>query len=206
MHAVGPPFFFRWLSPEYLVCDLPGSEKVIYLTFDDGPIPEATPEILDILAKYDAHATFFMVGDNVRKYQAIFDEVRRRGHGIGNHTFHHLNGWHTPPGAYIDDVHRCREYFDSKLFRPPYGRFTPSQYFLLHKHYRFILWSVLTYDFHRHVTPVQCLEYAIGHTRSGSVVVFHDSVKSMPNVRYALPGVLEHFVNLGFRFQSIGKI
>ncbi|MCX6305144.1 MAG: polysaccharide deacetylase family protein [Bacteroidetes bacterium] len=203
MNAVQPPFFFRWLSPRYLVCDQPGNGKVIYLTFDDGPVPEATPEVLDILAKYKAKATFFMVGDNVRRYPGIFNRVVQDGHAIGNHTFHHVNGWHTPPGAYMDDVCRCREYFETRLFRPPYGRFTPSQYFLLRKDFRFILWSVLTYDFHRHTTPEQCLDNAIGNSGSGSVVVFHDSPKSMNNVRYALPRFLQHFMDLGFRFEPI---
>jgi peptidoglycan/xylan/chitin deacetylase (PgdA/CDA1 family) len=203
MSAVKPPFFFKWFNPEHLVCDLPGSDKVIYLTLDDGPIPEATPEVLDILMKYQASATFFMVGDNVRKYPELFQRVKDEGHSVGNHTFHHLNGWHTPPGAYIEDVHRCSEYFSTKLFRPPYGRFTPSQYLLLRKEFRFILWSVLTYDFHRRTTPGQCLDNAINNTRAGSVVVFHDSIKSMDNVRFALPRFLEHFLNLGYRFDPL---
>jgi peptidoglycan/xylan/chitin deacetylase (PgdA/CDA1 family) len=206
MSAVRPPFFLRWFSPEYLLCDLPGEGKVIYLTFDDGPIPEATPEVIDILARYKAQATFFMVGDNVRKYPAVFDRVKREGHAIGNHTYHHLNGWHTPTGLYMDDVYRCREYFDTRLFRPPYGRFTPSQYFQLHKDFRFILWSVLTYDFHRHTTPEQCLKNAVENTGNGSVVVFHDSLKSLENVRYVLPRFLEHFINLGYCFKSLEDV
>jgi peptidoglycan/xylan/chitin deacetylase (PgdA/CDA1 family) len=206
MSAVKLPFFVKWLSPEYLVCDLPAQEKVIYLTFDDGPIPEATPEILEILEKYQALATFFVVGDNVRKHPRIFEMIRQNGHAIGNHTFHHLNGWHTPPGAYIEDVYRCRDYFDTRLFRPPYGRFTPSQYFLLRKDFRFILWSVLTNDFHRNTTPEQCLKNAIDNTCNGSVVVFHDSLKSLTNVRYALPGFLEHFRKLGYGFNLIEKV
>ena len=144
-----------------------------------------------------------MVGDNVRKHPNVFGRVRQDGHAIGNHTFHHLNGWHTSPGAYIDDVHRCKEFFDTKLFRPPFGRFTPSQYFLLRKHYRFILWSVLSCDFHRHTSPEQCLKNAIDNTRNGSVVVFHDSLKAIENVRYALPRFLEHFTIMGYRFESI---
>ncbi len=203
MSAVRPPFFFRWLSPEYLVCDLPVTEKVIFLTFDDGPVPEATPEVLDILSRFNVQATFFLVGNNVRQYPDLFAGTRDAGHAIGNHTFHHLNGWHTSPGLYMDDVHRCREYFHSGLFRPPYGRFTPSQYFLLRKDFRFILWSVLTYDFHRNTTPQQCLKNAICNTRSGSVVVFHDNPKSMEKVRYALPRFLEHFLKQGYRFQTI---
>ncbi len=203
MSAVRPPFFFRWFNSEYLVCELPEQDKVIYLTFDDGPVPEATPEVLEILSAYGAKATFFMVGDNVRKYPDIFDRVRECGHAIGNHTFHHLNGWHTSPGAYLDDVYRCREYFNTSLFRPPYGRFTPSQYFLLRKDFRFILWSVLTYDFRKSITSEQCLKNAVSYTKSGSVVVFHDSLKSLDNVRYALPRFLEHFLNSGYTFKTL---
>ena len=203
MKSVNAPFFLRWLSPRYLVCDLQGDGNVIYLTFDDGPIPEATPEILAILDRYGVKATFFMVGDNVKKNPEIFAQVKQGNHAIGNHTFHHLNGWKTPPGAYIEDVARCEPYFTTKLFRPPYGRFSPSQYLLLHKQYRFILWSVLTWDFDRNTSPEACLHYALENTKAGSVVVFHDSIKSIEKVRFALPGFLEHFLSLGFRFETI---
>jgi peptidoglycan/xylan/chitin deacetylase (PgdA/CDA1 family) len=201
--TVKSPFFLRWFSPQYLVCDLPGSGRVIYLTFDDGPIPEATPEILSILEKYNVKATFFMVGDNVKKNPSVFAQVKESGHAIGNHTFHHLNGWKTPPGAYVEDVMRCEPYFQSKLFRPPYGRFNLSQYFLLRKQYRFILWSVLTWDFDRRTSPEECLQYALDNTTEGSVVVFHDSVKSIENVRYALPRFLEHFLKQGYEFRPV---
>jgi peptidoglycan/xylan/chitin deacetylase (PgdA/CDA1 family) len=204
MTSVKSPFFFRWLSPQYLLCDLPSEEKVIYLTFDDGPIPEATPEILEILKKHEAKATFFVVGDNVRKHPDIFELIKQEGHAIGNHTFHHLNGWHTSPGLYMDDVYRCRDYFETQLFRPPYGRFTPSQYFLLRKDFRFVLWSVLTHDFRRHTTSGQCLENAIEHSYGGAIVVFHDNLKSIDKVSYALPRFLDHFGALGFRFEGIG--
>ena len=206
MSLVKPPFFIRWLSPQYLVCDLPDANKVIYLTFDDGPVPEATPEVLEILHAYGAKATFFMVGDNVRKYPEIFARVLSEGHAVGNHTFHHLNGWHTTTGLYMDDVARCRELVNSRLFRPPYGKFTPSQYFLLRSNYRFILWSVLTYDFHRHTTPELCLINAIDNTESGSVVVFHDNVKAMANLRFALPQFLAHFTALGYEFRPIPDV
>jgi len=203
MSAVRPPFFFNWLSPKYLASEIPGKEKVLYLTFDDGPVQDATPEVLEILKKFNARATFFVVGDNVRKHPDIFNHIINDGHAIGNHTFHHLNGWHTAPGAYMFDVHRCRELADTRLFRPPYGRFTPTQYFLLRKDFRFILWSVLTRDFDRYTTPEQCLKNAIDYSHSGSIVVFHDSLKAMEKVRYALPGFLEHFSALGYRFSGI---
>ncbi|HNY01981.1 MAG TPA: polysaccharide deacetylase family protein [Bacteroidales bacterium] len=203
MNRVRPPFLYRWLSPQYILCDAPGEEKTIYLTFDDGPVPEATPRILEILGEYGVRATFFMVGDNVRKFPGIYEEVRARGHAAGNHTFHHLNGWHTPAGAYAEDVQRCREYVDSTLFRPPHGRFTPAQYFLLRREYRFVLWSVLTWDFDSRTPPGKCLENAVSGTRNGSVVVFHDSIKARDNVIYALPRYLEHFSSLGYQFSTL---
>lgn len=203
MKSVNAPFFLRWLSPRHLVCDLPNEEQIVYLTFDDGPIPEVTPEILSILDRYNVKATFFMVGDNVKKNPEVFEQVRKGNHAIGNHTFHHLNGWKSPPGAYLEDVTRCESYFQTTLFRPPYGRFTPSQYLLLHKQYRFILWSVLTWDFDRNTSPEECLQYALQYTRSGSVVVFHDSIKAIEKVRYALPRFLDHCLNSGYRFETI---
>jgi peptidoglycan-N-acetylglucosamine deacetylase len=206
MNAVRPPFFYRWLSPGYILCDLAVTEKIIYLTFDDGPIPEATPVVLEILRKFKAQATFFMVGDNICKFPDLFSRVRNDGHAVGNHTFHHLNGWHTSPGAYIDDVNRCREHVKTNLFRPPYGRFTPSQYFLLRKDFRFILWSVLTYDFDWGTSPEKCLDNAIDNTRSGSIVIFHDNIKSIEKVRYSLPRFLEHFTALGYTFQGLENI
>jgi len=203
MKTVRSPFFYRWFSPRYLACDLPVSGKIVYLTFDDGPIPDVTPEILEILGDFGVKATFFMVGDNIRKNPALLEQVRNAGHAIGNHTFHHLDGWKTPPGAYVEDVMRTEQLIKTKLFRPPYGRFSISQYFLLRKEYRFVLWSVLTWDFDRHTTPEQCLSYAVDNTKPGSIVVFHDSVKSATNVRYALPRYLGHLLREGYEFHLI---
>lgn len=203
MRTVRPPLLFRMLSPKYLSCDIPGHLQEIFLTFDDGPVPEVTPKIIKILDEFKVKATFFVVGDNVHKHPEVFNQLISAGHSIGNHTFHHLNGWHTSPASYAEDVFRCNELFRTNLFRPPYGRFTPSQYFLLRRHYRFILWSVLTYDFDHHTTPKACLRYAIENTGPGSVVVFHDSIKASEKVIYALPRFLETFQKQGFRFSSI---
>ena len=204
MKSVRPPFFFNWFNPENLVCEFPVTQKVIYLTFDDGPIPEATPETLDTLKKFNAKATFFLVGDNVRKYPRLMEAIRFDGHAIGNHTFHHLNGWHTSPGAYLEDVMRCDPLFKSRLFRPPYGHFTPSQYLLLRKNFRFILWSVLSYDFDSRTSAEKCLKITNDHTRGGSIVVFHNSLRSIEKVRYTLPRFLEHFSERGYAFNLIG--
>jgi len=202
MRAVRPPLLFRLLSPKIWTCGFPTKEKVIYLTFDDGPVPEITPEILEILHQFNVKATFFVVGDNVRKHPELFNQLNIAGHSIGNHTFHHLNGWHTSPGSYAEDVFRCSTLVPTNLFRPPYGRFTPSQYLLLRKHFNFVLWSVLTYDFDRHITPEECLKIAVSNSGPGSVVVFHDSLKAAGNIMYALPRFLGHFREQGYRFEA----
>ena len=144
-----------------------------------------------------------MVGDNVRKYPEIYQQVIAEGHIAGNHTFHHLNGWATTTGSYLEDVAHCSDLVKSTLFRPPYGRFTPAQFLMLREKYRFILWSVLSYDFHRQTTPEQCLENVINHTGNGSVVVFHDNIKAVEKVRYALPRFLEHFQRKGCQFPPL---
>jgi len=184
---------------------MPSPEKVVYLTFDDGPVPEVTPGILEILRKKDVKATFFCVGHNVMKYPDVFEQVRQDGHGVGNHTFHHLNGWKTPPAAYYEDVKRCEEYFQTNLFRPPHGRFTPSQYFLLRKEYLFVMWSVLAKDYHRRITPEQCLDIVTKHTQPGSIVVFHDSIKASEKVLYVLPRFLDHFLEQGYSFKILER-
>ena len=196
---------YRWLSPGWITTDVPGREDTIFLTFDDGPKPGCTEDVLDILRPYDAKATFFMVGDNVRKHPELFRRVLDEGHAAANHGFRHLNGWHTPPGAYLDDVLHCREFVNSRLFRPPYGKFTPSQYFLLRKEFRFVLWSVLTCDFDPKLGVERCLDNAVRYTRGGSVVVFHDNDMAMENVRFALPRFLDHFSEKGFRFCAMDE-
>ncbi|MBL6949809.1 MAG: polysaccharide deacetylase family protein [Bacteroidales bacterium] len=197
------PFIFRLFSRQHLICNIPSPENEIYLTFDDGPIPEATPAILEILKERDVKVTFFCVGHNVMKYPEVFELVRQGGHAIGNHTFHHLNGWKTAPASYYEDVTRCEEYFQTTLFRPPHGRFTPSQYYLLRNRYLFVMWSVLAKDYHRRVTPEKCLDIVINQTLPGSIVVFHDSVKAIEKVLYALPRFLDHFLEQGYSFKVL---
>jgi peptidoglycan-N-acetylglucosamine deacetylase len=201
--ATGTPWIFRFFNPEHLITSVPVKEKVIYLTFDDGPVPGVTPEVLRILREFGARATFFMVGDNVRKHPEIHGAVMDEGHAAGNHTFHHLNGWKTSPGAYADDVMKCAERVETRLFRPPYGRFTPSQYMILKKKFRFVLWSVLTYDFRSTVTPEECLSLSLRNTRPGSIVVFHDNLKATDRLYHALPRFLAHFSSLGYRFEPL---
>jgi len=203
MYAVQPPWFYKALSPKYILCRVPTRSKVAYLTFDDGPVPEATPDVLKILKDYQVRATFFCVGDNVRKNKDIFNSIMADGHAAGNHSFDHLNGWKTSPGAYYNNVMHCRDFLESRLFRPPHGRFTPSQYFLLRKDFRFVLWSVLTMDYHHAVSREQCLHNATGNLEPGSVIVFHDSIKAREKLLYALPGFLEHALSQGYSFETL---
>jgi peptidoglycan-N-acetylglucosamine deacetylase len=201
--SVRPPFFFRFFSPSHLVCRMPGGDKKIYLTFDDGPVPEVTPAVLRILAEHRAKATFFMVGDNIRKHTEVYEQVVAGGHAYGNHTFHHLNGWKTAPAAYAEDVMHFRELAPTRLFRPPYGRFTPSQYMILKKDHLFVMWSLLTWDFSPHVTREECLCNVMSNTRPGEIVVFHDSPKASSNMLYTLPKYLDHFSRQGYSFDKL---
>jgi peptidoglycan/xylan/chitin deacetylase (PgdA/CDA1 family) len=198
-----PPVIFRLFNNKYLVTELNPARKEIWLTFDDGPEPEVTPEVLDILKQKEIKATFFLVGNNVVKHPEIYRMIIAQGHSVGNHTYNHMNGWKTPAREYTEDVFRCNEFFATTLFRPPYGRFTPSQYFLLRKSFRFILWSVLSGDFRKEITPGQCLKNLLNHTKSGSIVVFHDSLKAREKVLYALPRFIDVFRGKGFDFMTL---
>ncbi len=182
---------------------MPATEKCIYLTFDDGPIPGVTPWVLEQLTKFNAKATFFCVGENVRKYPETFEQVTRAGHSIGNHTYNHLNGWETPTEDYLDNVRRSGELYPTRLFRPPYGRIKKKQADRVLLHHRIIMWSVLTRDYAQKLSPEKCLKNAVKNTCNGSVVVFHDSLKARKNLEYVLPRYLEHFSLQGYRFDKL---
>jgi len=203
VYSASTLLFFRFFSKKHLIYTVPSKEKVLYLTFDDGPVPEVTPVILKILKERNARATFFCIGENVKKHPDIFLEIKQEGHSIGNHTFNHPDGWKTPPGEYAENVSRCEEYFVTDLFRPPYGRFSLSQYYLLRKKYKFILWSVLSGDFRRKTSPDQCLSNVLENAIPGSIIVFHDNLIAKEKVLYVLPLVLDHFQKKGFRFDKL---
>lgn len=198
-----PPAFFRLFDKKHLITELNRDQKIIGLTFDDGPIPEVTPEVLGILEKRHAKATFFMVGNNVAKHPEIYRMIIEQGHSVGNHTWNHLNGWKTPAGEYVGNILRCNDYFTTGLFRPPYGRFTPAQYYLLRKSFRFVLWSVLSHDYSPNTTPEQCLRNVIKYSRNGSIVVFHDSIKAKDKILFALPRFIDAFMEMGYEFRGI---
>lgn len=199
MYTVKSPFFLRWLYPN-LTWNQNRHEKRIFLTFDDGPIPDVTPAILDILKNYHVKATFFCVGHNVQKYPEIYARLINEGHTVGNHTFNHLNGWKTPDPAYFDNVNQCQQLIHSKLLRPPYGRIKKSQCRQLEKTYQIIMWDVLSGDFDISLSPEKCLLNVIKHTGNGSIIVFHDNIKAIPRVLYALPRAIEQWLQEGYTF------
>lgn len=185
---------------------MPETAKAIYLTFDDGPHPQITPFVLQELDKFNAKATFFCIGKNVVDYPDVFKSISDKGHSIGNHTHNHLNGWKTPDSKYLQNILEARKFIDSELFRPPYGRITVKQKKLLmnlEKPFKVIMWSVLSGDFDVKITPEKCLGNVIENTKSGSVVVFHDSEKAYERMYYALPLMLKHFFEMGYQFKKI---
>ena len=198
----------KWVRKLYrgAIWDLPTVEKAIYLTFDDGPHPLITPFILDELAKYDAKASFFCIGKNVRENPAVYDRILAEGHAVGNHSFNHLDGWKTGNGKYLADILEARKYIDSDLFRPPYGHITGKQkkdLALLKQPFKIIMWSVLSGDFDVNISPGQCCSNVIKNTKDGSLVVFHDSEKANERMSYALPIVLKYFSEKGYFFRKI---
>jgi len=199
-----------WLKKWYgrLVWDIPqrAGDKTIYLTFDDGPHPVATPFVLDELRRHNAKGTFFCIGKNVQEHPLIYKRILEDGHRVGNHTQHHLNGWKSSDAAYLADIGQASRYIDSDLFRPPYGRISAFQANLLRQApfvFQIIMWDVLSADFDRDVHPDRCTRNVIRHARPGSIVVFHDSEKALPRLQAALPAVLAHFGAKGYKFEAI---
>lgn len=199
------PFWLRSLYPKYIwrkptIKDEPS----IYLTFDDGPIPELTPWVLEQLAAYQAQATFFCIGDNVGKHPDLFKRLQADGHSVGNHTFNHLKGWQTDTETYIDNAKQCEAYFETTLFRPPYGRIKKAQAERLSRaNYKIIMWDVLAGDWSTKISAEACLKACLQHSGDGTIIVFHDSLKAEEKLRFVLPKFLEHFHNLGYRFKAL---
>ncbi len=186
-----------------LVWSIPSNEKTIYLTFDDGPVPEATPFVLDVMKDFGAKATFFCIGDNVRKHPEIFERIIRDGHCVGNHSMNHLNGWNHGDFGYLKNVLEAARFIPENLFRPPYGKITRSQAVALRQRYSIIMWDVLSGDFDVRISGEKCLENVTKNVVSGSIVVFHDSIKAYPRMSYALPRSLEYLQSFGYTFESI---
>jgi peptidoglycan/xylan/chitin deacetylase (PgdA/CDA1 family) len=205
------PAFIKKLMPGY-TWHKPSDGKQLYLTFDDGPIPVVTPFVLEQLAQFQAKGTFFCVGDNIRRHPEVAQEVLQQGHVLANHTFHHLKGWQTPLEQYMHNVQQCELELEKvqggeaskKLFRPPHGRITGRQARELRERgYELIMWDMLTNDYDRTLRPEDCLQKAIRYTQSGSIIVFHDSLKAQRNLQYVLPRFMEHFASSGYTFCSL---
>lgn len=198
-----PPRIYRMLFPKGVWRIPSEKEKVVYLTFDDGPIPEITPWVLDILDKYNIKATFFCVGDNVRKHPDIYKMVLDAGHRVGNHTFNHVQGIRKFTKQYLANTELASKYIESDLFRPPHGHMRLPQFFTLRRKYRIILWDVVTRDYSKLLKPEQVLNNVKQYTRNGSIIVFHDSLKSETNMKYALPRSIEWLLEQGYTFKLL---
>lgn len=206
------PLLAKKMFPNYL-WDIPSDKKVIYLTFDDGPTPEITDWVINTLKDYNAQATFFCIGDNVKKYPAIFKNVINNGHSIGNHTQKHLKGWKHKTDIYLKDVEDAEntitkilnsEFENLNLFRPPYGKLKPKQGRIITElGYKIVMWDVLSFDWDKDVSQEKCFQNVISKASNGSIVVFHDSKKAAKNMQYALPKVLEYFSEKGYVFDAI---
>ena len=211
------PSILPWLFPQ-LIWRIKTTAKDLFLTFDDGPIPGPTEFVLDTLQHFQAKATFFCIGENIQKHPMIFKRIMSENHQVGNHTFHHLKGWGTSTEKYVANVESCAEEIrlnqvfpfsanqspESKhLFRPPFGRIRSKQLNALKLNHEIIMWDVLTSDYSPSLTPEKCLQGTIKASRSGSIIVFHDSLKAERNMNYALPRFLAHFRNLGYEFKVL---
>ena len=201
-YLVTAPWYLRMFWPSF-TWHVKTTEKVLYLTFDDGPHPVATPFVLDELKKANARATFFCIGKNVAEQPGIYQRILSEGHRTGNHTHHHLNGWRSSAASYLQSVRQAAGHIESDLFRPPYGRIRLSQARSLKRDYRIVMWSVLSADFDTKLDGARCGQHVIRNGKPGSIVVFHDSEKALPRLAEALPAVLHHFSRKGYRFESL---
>jgi len=191
MYIVKTPLFAQWLFKK-LVWRIANTKKV-FLTFDDGPIPEATPWVLDLLKENNIKSTFFCVGENVVKYPDIYQRILDEGHAIGNHTHNHLNAWKIGQSEYLSNVEKASEVIDSKLFRPPYGKLSRGLFKKLKEDYDVIMWDVLSGDFDSNISAEKCLTNVTKHSKEGSIIVFHDSIKAIEKLKYVLPKVISYF-------------
>lgn len=197
-----PNYLLRQLYPKAL-WRVNTDKKEIYLTFDDGPVPGLTEWVLDELKAHNAKATFFCVGDNIRKNPEVFQRILSEGHCAANHTMHHIKGFKSSVRTYLRETDACGKFLGNQLFRPPYGQLKRSQYkALLRKGYRIVFWDVISYDYEK-IDPEQCFSNVMNNTVPGSIVLFHDNVKAEKNLRYTLPLFLKHFANLQFEFKPL---
>lgn len=217
MYTVRPPFFLKWFYPS-LIWNKDTKEKIVYLTFDDGPIPNVTDFVLNTLKTFEVKATFFCIGDNIRKHPQVFERIKNDGHAIGNHTYNHLKGWKTDDKTYIENFWKCQELTGTNLFRPPYGRIKKSQISKLVSSWQLavgrelktenselltVMWDVLSGDFDLKLSPEKCYQNVVNKVRNGSIIVFHDSLKAWDRLEYALPKSIEYLLAEGYRFEKL---
>lgn len=221
MYTIRPPFFLKWFYPN-LIWNRERKdtkEKIVYLTFDDGPIPNVTDFVLNTLNSFGIKATFFCIGDNIQKHPQVFERIKNEGHAIGNHTYNHLKGWKTDDKTYVNNFCKCQELTATNLFRPPYGRIKKSQIRQLVTSYelrvassqpttinsklKIVMWDVLSGDFDLKLSPEKCYQNVIKNTRNGSIIVFHDSLKAWDRLEYALPRAIEFLLKEGYRFKTL---
>jgi peptidoglycan/xylan/chitin deacetylase (PgdA/CDA1 family) len=203
MYVVKTPRWLRALYPSDITWKMPADKKEVFLTFDDGPHPTITPFVLQCLRQYNAKATFFCIGKNVKQYPHIYDQIINEGHAVGNHTYNHLNGWKTGDIIYLKNVVLAQQAIHSTLFRPPYGRITKSQVRELSPVFKIVMWDVLSGDFDISLSPQKCADNVIKNTAPGSIIVFHDSEKAFPRLELALPKTLEFLSCKGYIMGSI---
>lgn len=187
---IKPPKIIRKLFPSF-IWNFPDDKDGIFLTFDDGPRPEVTPWVLDLLDKYNAKATFFCIGKNVEMFPELFEEVKRRGHAVGNHSYSHVKGWGMHTGDYVRDIDIAGDMIRSNLFRPPYARIGTNQARVLGERYKIIMWDIISRDYNHSLSGDACARNVIPHLEPGAIIVFHDSIKCSQNLFEALPQVLE---------------
>lgn len=198
-----PPLLYRILFPEAIWRIKRKKQRVVYLTFDDGPIPEVTPWVLDTLDKYGIKATFFMVGDNARRHPWLVDDIKKRGHSYGNHTMHHLQGVKVTKLRYMRDITEANEYIDSALFRPPHGLMRPSQAKAIKKRYNIVMYDLVTRDYSYKLNGEEVFANVRHYVRNGSIIVFHDSLRAEHNLKYALPKAIEWLKSEGYEILPI---
>jgi peptidoglycan/xylan/chitin deacetylase (PgdA/CDA1 family) len=199
-----PPKLYRLLFHNAIWRKTIDGQKTVYLTFDDGPIPEITPCVLDLLHSYNIKATFFCVGDNVRKYPEVYQDILRRGHRVGNHTFNHVQGWKFRTGTFLANVQKASELIRSNLVRPPHGHMRlPQNGALMCSGYQVVMWDVVTRDYNKKLTPEHVLDNVKNYVRDGSVIVFHDSLKAERNLKYALPRAIDWLLSQRYCFETL---
>ena len=202
MYLVKTPPIIKTIFSDF-VWSLDTDSKEVFITFDDGPIPELTPWVLDELKKYDFKATFFCVGDNVRKYPEIYQRIIAEGHSVGNHTYNHLNGWNKDLDTYLENIKKCDNIVSSDLFRPPYGKMKPNQSAVIKTEKSIIMWDVLSGDFDQTISQEKCLSNVMDNFVPGSIIVFHDNLKAEKNLKYVLPRFLNHLAKEGYKSQNL---